>query len=169
MFDFNTCEATQYQTVESLRAQVELMLPLSKNSRYHAEELEAQRRLVEVAEQYGVQWLPVPTEGLLVIRKRSDRKEMKRVQLPPALADWWSSLEDTPLVFSGKVEYHKGERVVLPQKGVLMGTTKEGDFELEPWDSLAQLDAFEGDPDTSPEESPAFVETLLAFEANGVY
>lgn len=169
MFDFNSCEAPQYRTTDSLRAQVEIILPLSKSSRYHAEEEAAQERLVELAEQYGIQWLPVPTAGLLLIRKRSERRELKRVQLPPALADWWSSLPNPPMVFSGKLDYHRGERVILPLGGSLLATSKDRDLALEPWDSLTQLERFELDPSTSPEDQGAFVEEILNFENNGVY
>lgn len=169
MFNFQTCESNQYQSTESLRAQVELILPLSKSARYHAEEMEAQERLVQVAEQYGIQWLPVPTEGLLLVRKRSNRRELKRVQLPPALADWWLSQEKEPWVFVGKLDYAEGQPVILPAQGSLLGTSKEGDFELEPWDSIAQLERFEADPSTSPEDQGAFVEKLLEFEADGVF
>mgnify|MGYP003588867409 CR=1 FL=1 len=175
MYDFNTCYSQFAQTTEALQAQVEMILPLSKSEKYHAEEREAQGRLLSISQTYGIQWIPVP-ESLLLIRKRTERSELKQVQLPPALADFWQLLPESekPMVFSAKVEYEQGQRVLLPCVGVKVGGSKVNgvyqDWETFEWDNLAQIQVFESSPDCKGEEDLAqFIGGLQAFEEDGVY
>jgi len=175
MYDFNTCYSVSAQSTEGLMAQVELVLPLSKSEKYHEEEQKAQARLLSISETYGIQWIPVP-ESLLLIKKRSERTELKTIQLPPALADFWNLLpeEEKPLVFSAKVEYEQGQRILLPCVGVkVKGSKINGvyqDWETIPWDNIAQIQAFEESDECSSEEDLAeYILSLQSFEEDGLY
>lgn len=171
MFDFNNCYNVFAQSIEGLKLQAALMIPLSKQEKYHAEELAAQERLVSIAQTYGIQWIPVP-QFLLLVQKRTEQRELKQVQLPPALIEFWLSLPQTevkPLVFSAKVDYEQGQRVLLPWPKTIFGLSKDRDWECIEWDSIAQLDAHEASPDFTEEGYPDFIKGLQAFEEDGIH
>lgn len=177
MYDFNTCYSAFAQSTEGLMAQVELILPLGMTEKYHEKEREAQARLLNISQTYGIQWIPVP-EYLLLIKKRSEREELKTIQLPAQLVDFWLQIPESekPMVFSSKVEYEQGQRVLLPMDKVTITgnkdplTLKFREWGCLEWDNLAQIQVYESSPECKGEEDLAtFIQGLQAFEEDGVY
>lgn len=170
MFDYTSCYADVLQTPEALRAQVELMLPTSTSVKYRAEEEAKQDRLVEVALEYGIQWFPSP-QYLLLVRKKTNQDHLKKCQLPPMLVTFWKQVApafgQTTTVFTAKVEYEKGARMLLPLEFSLFADKEE--LSCIPWDNLSQFEQFADQNPGDEAALAAFVEDVLAFEDEGIY
>lgn len=167
MFDFKTCTTHWAISEDGIQAAMELMLPGRKN---HAEEDAANRsRLAKITKKYGVQWLPVP-QYLLLIRKRTNRPEIKKVQLPAALVEFWHLVPENeqPVLFGAQMDYHKGVRVLLPCPGMkVLGKKKGSSWDCEDWDSLFQIQEYR--EKYGEEGLDSFLEGLFSFEEDGVY
>jgi hypothetical protein len=169
MFDFNTCTSQWASSEAGIQAAVELMLPERKNPKYAVEDTANRNRLADISSKYGVQWIPVP-EFMLLIRKRTERSELKKVQLPPALIEFWHQVPEAeqPALFGARVDYHKGVRVLLPcPRMKVLGLRKGRDWECEEWDSLLQIEKYK--EDKGEEGLDSFLEELFSFEEDGVY